>query len=585
MGVVGPRRLALVVEPGDGESLHSWVDRMAARNRCPPGVMVGLLELPMGERELRWPGGRPLAFGIVSTPAGRAGIEAATGVGADAVRAMHLEAFDGSALCLGDLVVGDRVAAARIAVREWALFSGTRACPVCLSESGGVWLTWWKLGWAAACPRHRMMLIDCCPTCGAPLRQGHKTRTCGLSVKRASEPAVCLAALGRGVYCGQDLSVVAAVRAAPAVVAVQERMLEIAGGGEERVGGQSVTGREFFAAMRLIAVLVRLGLPASLEVFDPVAARAHEALLAEARSRSHSQGGPATSTRVPSSAWAAAGLAGVCLRVLDAADPVDLAGRIGALVAAAEVGRWGSRLGTVMSGDEPAVLVRAVRQVRLHPTAKVLRGARPRAGWAFQACHLPRLAPCREYRELTASLLAQGTGELRGRRFVAMAAARRALELETWAAAGEHCGLGGAHALGIAGHCGGGLRDPGAFWEAIDTALDRLAQGGPVDFEARRGCLARLRTVPEQDWRVILRGTGTAVTPKRACNAAAWLWEELTCGGWREAPAALDPTHGVSIDDRRRVDAFKIFCNWLPPLVEARLREYGQQVLGDAGVG
>jgi hypothetical protein len=43
-----PKRLALLVAPGQGESPRSWMDRMAARNRCPPRVMAQLLGLPMG---------------------------------------------------------------------------------------------------------------------------------------------------------------------------------------------------------------------------------------------------------------------------------------------------------------------------------------------------------------------------------------------------------------------------------------------------------------------------------------------------------------------------------------------------------
>ena len=120
---------------------------MAARNRCSPGVMAGLLALPMGGRELRRPHVRPVMFGIVPTSAWRAAVEAATGVGASIVRAMHLEAFDGAVLDLGDAVVGDELGPGR---SRCARFCATRACPACLSGSGGVWLTWWKLGWAFA---------------------------------------------------------------------------------------------------------------------------------------------------------------------------------------------------------------------------------------------------------------------------------------------------------------------------------------------------------------------------------------------------------------------------------------------------
>jgi len=567
-----------VVAPGQGESLRSWMDRMAARNRCPPGVMAGLLGLPMGGWELRRPILRPMAFGVVSTPAARSAIEAATGVGAEAVRAMHLEVFDGTALALGDVVVGDEVGVGRIAVREWALFYASRACPGCLSESGGVWLTWWKLGWAAACPRHGTMLIDVCPACGAGLRRGQAGRIYKPSLLRAAEPLRCLAPLGRGLHCRQDLSALAASPAAAVLVEDQARLLEIAAGAPGCIGGQMVAARGFFAAMRLLAVLVRLGQPQSLEVFGPAAVRARSALRAELKMRSQSRGGPTASARVPASAWAAGGLAAVCLRVLQSRDEVELAERLRALVSAAGVGRWGSRLDAVLSGREPEVLTWAVRQVRLHPGCTVLRQAPPTSRWPLQARHLPPFAPRRDYLELIAPLLPT-TGEVRGRRYAAMAAIRRSLGLETWAQAGALCGLEGAHAVGIAGHCGRALTDVPGFWAAIDVLLDRLAADGPVDYAARRACLSGLRTVPEPVWREILRGTGVAVTPKRACNAAAWLWAQLTCGYWRQAPAARDPAASAYAGYARRADAFKVFIDWLPPLVEARLCEFGQRLL------
>lgn len=578
-----PRRLALVVAPGEGESLRSWLDRMAVRNRCSAGVMAGLLALPMGGRDLSRPSIRPLAFGIVSTPVGRAAIEAATGVGAEVVRAMHLEAFDGTALDLRDVVVGDEVGVGRVAMREWALFYATRACPPCLSESGGVWLTWWKLGCAAACPRHAVMLIDACPACGMPLRRGHKGRTYRPSLSQAAEALMCLAPLGRGVQCRLDVSAVAAPPAPEGLVAAQQRLLEFAAGASGRVGGREVTAREFFAALRLVAVLVRLGQPRTLEVFAPAPAQVHPAMRAEGQVRSLSRGGPTTSAKVPASAWAAAGLAAVCLPVLEASSEVELAERLGAVVAAAGVGRWGSRLDNVRSGTEPEVLTWAIRQVRFPPASKMVRWARPRAGWALEARHLPRLPPRESFRELIAPLMPVGAGPLRWQRFTAIAAARRALELRTWAQAGAVCGLDGGLAVATAGHCGGALRDRRVFWDAIDTLLDRLVAAGPVDFAARREHLADLRTIPEPAWRAILRGSGMAVTPRRACNAAAWLWAELTCGCWRDAPAAVNPTHGADVGRECRIASFKVFTDWLPPLVEARLRAYGQQLLDGAG--
>ncbi|MFI6740549.1 TniQ family protein [Nonomuraea sp. NPDC050451] len=54
---------------------------------------------------------------------------------------------------------------------EWAQLFGSRACPKCLAASNGAWPLWWKLGWAAVCPAHRMLLVDHCPRCRVHLRR------------------------------------------------------------------------------------------------------------------------------------------------------------------------------------------------------------------------------------------------------------------------------------------------------------------------------------------------------------------------------------------------------------------------------
>ncbi|MGV9386360.1 TniQ family protein [Nonomuraea sp. NPDC003707] len=145
MATVWLRRLALVVAPASGESFASWVDRMALRNGCPPWAMVEALGLDVRASS----DVRSLAYGVVTTPETCRAIEAATGVSSEVVRGMHLEVFDGSVLDLAGVRVGDRESVRRAEGREWVQFFGNRAC---LAASGGVWLAWWKLGWATVCP-------------------------------------------------------------------------------------------------------------------------------------------------------------------------------------------------------------------------------------------------------------------------------------------------------------------------------------------------------------------------------------------------------------------------------------------------
>ncbi|MEU6721178.1 TniQ family protein [Nonomuraea sp. NPDC046802] len=199
---VWPRWLALVVAPASGESFaSSVVDRMALRNGCPPWAMVEALGLGVAASS----DVRSLAYGVVTTPETCTAIEATTGVSSEVVHGMHLEAFDGSVLDLTGVRVGDKESVRRAESREWVQFFGSRACPTCLADSGGVWLAWWKLGRAAVCPEHRMLLVDLCPRCRVHLRRGPAGQPPRLSRSRMPAPLRCGALLSGAIWPIGDL--------------------------------------------------------------------------------------------------------------------------------------------------------------------------------------------------------------------------------------------------------------------------------------------------------------------------------------------------------------------------------------------
>ncbi|MEU0477830.1 TniQ family protein [Streptosporangium sp. NPDC006013] len=119
-----------MVEPQPGESFASWVDRMAVRNGCPPWTLVESLGL-----DVRAKAGdvRSLAYGVVANPETYEAIKSATGVDAKIVRGMHLEVFDGSAVNLAGVRVGDKESVRRAELREGARFFDSRACAQCLA--------------------------------------------------------------------------------------------------------------------------------------------------------------------------------------------------------------------------------------------------------------------------------------------------------------------------------------------------------------------------------------------------------------------------------------------------------------------
>jgi hypothetical protein len=107
---------------------------LAVRNGCPPWAIVDALGL-----DVRGTSGdvRTLAYGIVATAEMCEAVEAATGVGAEIVQAMHLDVFNGTAVDLAGVRVGDKEPVRRSAARESVQFFGGRACPECVAVCRG----------------------------------------------------------------------------------------------------------------------------------------------------------------------------------------------------------------------------------------------------------------------------------------------------------------------------------------------------------------------------------------------------------------------------------------------------------------
>lgn len=167
---------------------------------------------------------------IVSTTAMCTAIQAAIGVDAHVVRGMHLSAFDGSAVDLA---------------------------------SGGARLEWWRLGWAAVCPIHEVLLVDRCLHCGVQIRRGAAGQPLSLSRARVPDVLACGSVLSQ-VVCIQPITQITASAARPEVVVRQRMLLDEA---ERRrlamIAGHVVSARQWFSTMKAIAVLGRWGCPRS----------------------------------------------------------------------------------------------------------------------------------------------------------------------------------------------------------------------------------------------------------------------------------------------------------------------------------
>ncbi|MEV1173603.1 TniQ family protein [Nonomuraea sp. NPDC049784] len=276
---VWPRRLALVVAPAYGESFASWVDRMALRNGSPPWTIAEALGLDVRASS----DVRALAYGVVTTPETCRAIEAATGVSAEIVRGMHLEMFDGSAVDLAGVRVGDKESVRRAETREWAQLFGSRACPKCLAASNGAWLGWWKLSWAAICPAHRTLLVDLCPRCRVSVRRGPAGQPARLSRSRMPAPMRCGALLS-GAVCDQPIPQISTSTVSNQLADKQQLVLEVATRRRPAlIAGQVVSARQWFTALKAVAVLVRLGVPEVLSLLEAMSPDGRRAVAAETR--------------------------------------------------------------------------------------------------------------------------------------------------------------------------------------------------------------------------------------------------------------------------------------------------------------
>src|SRR6266511_5895932 len=164
------RTLPLRVALADGESLHSWLLRLAHRNGIPLlrlAPVLGLVE------RLRIPHNYALSWHLPANLLRR--IETQTGLAPGALDAAVLDQFDP----LG-----------------WKPIAASRYCTGCLTETSGIWSMRWQLPYTFVCLRHRCLLAAVCPSChraphsaGMTLRAGLLPSTrCVLGARRQTLP-------------------------------------------------------------------------------------------------------------------------------------------------------------------------------------------------------------------------------------------------------------------------------------------------------------------------------------------------------------------------------------------------------------
>src|SRR5262249_47653215 len=151
-----PRRLPGGPLPARDESCQSWIDRIAVELTCPSGLVAQRIGLPHRRSKT---GVRVSLFGIWLTDSASRAMSQATAIDVAVLHQMHLCRYDGTAISFSGLAPDDEKTLIGVSNREWFTHRSSRACPECLRESPQVWLVWWRLSWAACCPKHRCRLL------------------------------------------------------------------------------------------------------------------------------------------------------------------------------------------------------------------------------------------------------------------------------------------------------------------------------------------------------------------------------------------------------------------------------------------
>ncbi|WP_327743252.1 TniQ family protein [Streptomyces europaeiscabiei] len=223
-----PRRLPTVPVPEPGESFASWLTRAAADWELSPGQAAQAIGLECRPGSVVW----PRFFGVTLTRRSLLGAVSATGLDPASLHAMQLARYCGTALDFDGLDLAAETSLTPLANREWALFTGSRACPKCLAERP-VWQLWWRLGIAAVCPVHRVLLVDVCRRCGRRVGRGYVGHPRGLITRLpVAELTRChnrrpAGRRRKAGLCDQRLQTLPALPVPAALADLQQRVLAV----------------------------------------------------------------------------------------------------------------------------------------------------------------------------------------------------------------------------------------------------------------------------------------------------------------------------------------------------------------------
>ncbi len=525
-GVIGPtpRLLPIRLPPVSGESLDSWFAAYSARLAVPLQDLVAAcgLDEAFARQSLR-------SIAVGRNLGDREPLARATAV-------------DGCAL---DLLWEP---AARYAREASSRFTGrgqrrmatplswSRFCPPCLAATAGRWKFVWRLRWHTACAGHGSLLLDRCPTCGEYLRhivEWESTRG------RRRRDRCAHALTSSTTSTDLDLAPVLALQRAG------DPALAPDASDQARSDALEVLADVLVIAARLdTGFRVRSNEVAPATEMAPVLARAwrlysdDEAKDEFARLVVQDSHGPGV---VPQS-WAGAGpaLLSRFVRTRDAHMlPVD---RL----------RWRST--TTPRRPTEDDLKASTARARYAPEALW-------ADWAIRLTPKAGVDPASFRVVAAAALLVPGTPRPLSRAFKDTYHEGRTRNI--------------SHTLTTTG----AGADTTPVLRALTELADGLdAHGGVIDYQRRRDLASSDELLSKRDWAGISSAAGMATGRARKLrNARLWIYEALTGGPLRSAPADLRP-------DESALVSYHSFVLRIPARAAELLDAKARQILARSGI-
>ncbi|MFN8133115.1 MAG: TniQ family protein [Solirubrobacteraceae bacterium] len=581
------RTLPVSVRPMPGESFHSLMVRLAARNDAPLLTVLaatGFADQAHFRTLTR-------AYGVTADPQRLECLAHAMRLPSTQIRATLLIAFNGVCLRAPELLDPRPDVLRKIAMREWMYSAGSHVCPECLDEDG-YWRLAWKLPWSFACLRHRRLLVSFCEGCARRTQSGRQDgSTIPVLPSVVPDIRVChnplppgIGVSGRKEVCGFDLTLSDAAR-----IGRHRAMIEAQQEIDAHLHGPPGEGQlAYFNRLRSLAACLLAGgqrkLLGPLPGLAETAWLQHEAeragtLSQRSAMRERGQDG----RRAPRQrVWVGPAVnAALLAAVLPSAVRISASPELVADLAhdthdlrprhAASFAAWFHMPDDLAEAWHRALRRRSPRikqQLKLNPAAP-----------QFDVRFVPRLWPEPLYEAEIAPLVANTRLLARTARAYTSLAVARYLINATWPEAGAALGYSDMRAVRVlANNAVTRLAEAGAresFHAALSAALDGLIKQPAVDYRQREADLAHWNGFTPEEWARIAFDAGIRVGKGRDRHAAAWLWAQLTGLDWREAP--IYGGHPTETDR----ELFRRFTRDVLPAVEGSLLTFGENLLND----